>query len=252
MLKQNNEQEILRAFESMLRKKIKKNQNQAAATMNKYLAGSSNHSIQHSLKSDVVRGLYRSQTLQIEKSEKSGTSRFQQKQSTTTRKKDDQAEENKEKLDDIQLRNGLKFFNYIPDIHEFCWDADNSSKEIAFSSDCRHAFLHETNYLFRTMISNRPFMDGIHYWEIIADARTEHELKIGITLQQKFSVSYAFCDYDFGFGFYGMGQLRHGSNAEGIKYGRHFKKKGILGVLLDMNMGQLSFAMDGEFFGNAF
>ena len=83
--------------------------------------------------------------------------------------------------------------NFCPDIHEFSWDPDNSSKEIAFSSDYRHAFLYETNYLFRTMISNRPFMDGQHYWEIIADARTEHELKIGVTTQQKFSVANAFC-----------------------------------------------------------
>ena len=142
--------------------------------------------------------------------------------------------------------------NFCPEIHEFSWDPDNSSKEIAFSSDCRHAFLFETNYLFRTMISNRPFMDGQHYWEIIADARTEHELKIGVTTQQKFSVSNAFCDYDFGFGFYGFGQLRHGSNAEGRKYGKPFKKKGILGVYLDMEQGTLSFALDGEFFGLAF
>jgi hypothetical protein len=80
-----------------------------------------------------------------------------------------------------QSRIGIKYFNFLPDVHEFCWDPDNSSKEINFSSDCRHAFLHETNYLFRTMISNRPFMDGVHYWELIADSRTEHELKIGVT-----------------------------------------------------------------------
>lgn len=146
-------------------------------------------------------------------------------------------------------RFSLKLYNFCPDIHEFTWDPDNSSKEIAFSSDCRHAFLYETNYLFRTMISNRPFMDGQHYWEIIADARTEHELKIGVTTQQKFSVSNAFCDYDFGFGFYGFGQLRHGSNAEGNKYGKPFKKKGILGVYLDMDKGTLAFALDGEYFG---
>ena len=85
--------------------------------------------------------------------------------------------------DNAQGRVGMKYFSFLPDIHEFCWDADNSSKEINFSSDYRHAFLHETNYLFRTMISSRPFMDGVHYWEIIADARTEHELKIGVTTQ---------------------------------------------------------------------
>ena len=49
-----------------------------------------------------------------------------------------------------------------------------------------------------------------------------------------------------------MGQLRHGSNAEGKKYGKAFKKKGILGVYLDMDKGQLSFALDGEYFGVAF
>jgi hypothetical protein len=166
-------------------------------------------------------------------------------------------EEGKEKevvtfRDNSQGRVGMKYFSFLPDIHEFCWDADNSSREINFSSDYRHSFLHETNYLFRTMISSRPFMDGVHYWEIIADARTEHELKIGVTLQQKFNTSNSFCDYDFGYGFYGLGELRHGSNANGVKYGKFFKKKGILGVLLDMDKGTLSFAIDGEFFGQAF
>ncbi len=94
---------------------------------------------------------------------------------------------------------------YPEESDEFCWDPANSSKEIHFSQDCRHAFLFETNYLFRTMIGSRPFMDGVHYWEIVADSRTEHELKIGVSMQQKFSVSNAFCDYEFGFGFYGMG-----------------------------------------------
>lgn len=78
-------------------------------------------------------------------------------------------------------------------------------------------------------------MDGIHYWEIIADSRTEHELKIGVTTQHKFSVSNAFCDYDFGYAFYGLGQLRNGSNGEGKRYGKPFKKRGVLGVCLDMN-----------------
>lgn len=65
---------------------------------------------------------------------------------------------------------------------EFCWDPSNSSKEVHFSQDYRHAFLLESNYLFRSIVGSRPFMDGSHYWEIVADARTEHELKIGVTL----------------------------------------------------------------------
>lgn len=76
-------------------------------------------------------------------------------------------------------------------------------------------YLYEAKYLFRSVIANRGFTDGIHYWEIIADARTQHELKIGVTKQQTYNTNNSFSDYDFGYAFYGLGQLRHGSNAEG-------------------------------------
>jgi E3 ubiquitin-protein ligase NRDP1 len=141
----------------------------------------------------------------------------------------------------------------FPDLSgEFTWDPENSSKEINFSSDCRHAFLSETNYYFRTITSNRPFFSGVHYWEIIADARTEHELKIGVTAQQTFNVNSSFSDYEFGFAYYGLGQLRHSDNSLGEPYGKFFKKKGVLGILLNMDLGTLSFALDGEFMGVAF
>jgi len=78
------------------------------------------------------------------------------------------------------LNNSIEYL-YTENNDEFTWDPDASSKEISFSSDYRHAFLHETNYYFRTITANRPFFSGIHYFEIIADARTEHELKIGVT-----------------------------------------------------------------------
>ena len=118
--------------------------------------------------------------------------------------------------------------------------------------DNRHAFLYEQNYLFRTIIASQPFLSGSHYWEVIADARTDHALKIGVSLQQRFSATNAFCDYDFGFGFYGTGELRHGSNGEGTKYGKPIKKRGIVGVCLNMSEGTLEFAIDGEYFGVAF
>ena len=82
-------------------------------------------------------------------------------------------EESKEKM---LISDEIAYFS-----EEFCWDAENSSKDISFSADFRHAFLYESNYYFRTVISNKPFMGGVHCWEIIADGRTEHELKIGVT-----------------------------------------------------------------------
>lgn len=62
----------------------------------------------------------------------------------------------------------------------------------------------------------------------------------------------SFSDYEFGFAYYGLGQLRHSNNSVGEPYGRAFKKKGVLGVLLNMELGTLSFALDGEFMGVAF
>ena len=78
--------------------------------------------------------------------------------------------------------NKKQFYNTIEDqiqylypetSDEFSWDPEASSKEITFSKDFKHAFLYEANYYFRTITSNRPFFNGVHYWEIIADARTQ-------------------------------------------------------------------------------
>ena len=94
--------------------------------------------------------------------------------------------------------------------------------------------------------------NGIYYWEIIADERTENELKIGITTKNNFNFNSAFCDYEHGFGYYGLGQLRHNSNASGPQYGKRFKKDGYLGVFLDMNRGILSFSLNDEYLGVAY
>ena len=46
---------------------------------------------------------------------------------------------------------------------------------------------------------------GIHYWEIHADPRTENELKIGVSTTKNFNYNSAFCDYEYGYSFYGLG-----------------------------------------------
>lgn len=59
--------------------------------------------------------------------------------------------------------------------------------------------------MFRTIVSDRPFYNGLHYWEIIADERTENELKIGVSTKLDFNYNSAFCDFDYGYSFYGLG-----------------------------------------------
>ena len=101
-------------------------------------------------------------------------------------------------------------------------------------------------------ISKNDGSGGVGYWEIWADNRTENELKIGVTTMSNFDMNTSFSDFEYGFAFYGLGQLRHGSNASGSQYGKRFKKEGVLGVYLDMNKGTLSFALNGEYHGIAF
>ena len=101
-------------------------------------------------------------------------------------------------------------------------------------------------------MSDKSFERGLHYWELVADSRTENELKVGVTKSIDFDKKTAFSDYQSGWAYYGIGQLRHCDAANGHKYGKNFKQQGTLGVLLDMNRGTLSFCLDGEYMGVAF
>ena len=107
--------------------------------------------------------------------------------------------------------------------------------------------------MFRSVIANVSFESGIHYWEIVDDARTENELKVGVCKNRDFDKATAFSDYSFGWAYYAVGQLRHCDGANGTTYGNKvFKKEGVLGVFLDMNKGTLSFSLNSVFLGVAF
>ena len=63
----------------------------------------------------------------------------------------------------------------------FTWDSEILPKEIKLSPDKRSFYLKEDDYVFRTAYGSYPLMEGIHYWEVVADSRSEHELKIGVS-----------------------------------------------------------------------
>ena len=74
-------------------------------------------------------------------------------------------------------------------ITNFVWDVEKAVAKMArqkvvtqeISLDRRHIFVLEEDYVFRNFFGTVGFNEGIHYWEIIADARTEHELKVGVS-----------------------------------------------------------------------
>lgn len=90
-------------------------------------------------------------------------------------------------------------------IESFAWDPNYASDVIEIRSQNRSVFLKEEQYLFRSVIANKSFNEGIHYWEIVADARSENEVKIGVTKNRDFDLKTAFCDYSFGWAYYAVG-----------------------------------------------
>ena len=128
---------------------------------------------------------------------------------------------------------------YCSGITSFKWDPLRKGQAIQINNNGDGLLLNETCYAFRTVVGNTPFSSGVHYWEIIADRRTENELKVGVTKNINLNYDTSFSDYNFGWAFYGIGQLRHSNNATGENYGKKFKKSGTLGVFLDMNRVRL-------------
>jgi E3 ubiquitin-protein ligase NRDP1 len=55
-----------------------------------------------------------------------------------------------------------------------CWDPSLQGTGLVLSESNTHVFLKEQAYVFRTIVGNIGFSSGVHYWEIIADSRTEN------------------------------------------------------------------------------
>lgn len=106
----------------------------------------------------------------------------------------------------VQAKVGGGYSGIVPPIIQsssLVWDPSKSGGGIAITENGTQCFLKEQAYLFRTTITNAGYTSGIHYWEILADARTENELKIGVTSNKDFDYNSAFCDHPFGFAYYG-------------------------------------------------
>lgn len=68
-------------------------------------------------------------------------------------------------------------------VTQFVWAKNQNYPDriLNYSKDMRSIYLKEDDYYFRSFFADTALNEGIHYWEIIADSQTEHELKIGIS-----------------------------------------------------------------------
>ena len=90
-------------------------------------------------------------------------------------------------------------------ICRFAWDPNYCSESIELTAQNRSTYLTEDTYLFRSVVADTKYDTGLHYWELIADSRTDNELKIGVTKNREFDLKTSFSDYSFGWAFYGVG-----------------------------------------------
>lgn len=78
----------------------------------------------------------------------------------------------------------------------FRWDPNYAACNIEVSGDRRYIFLKEDTYQFRSIVADTGFERGLHYWELVADYKTDNELKVGVTKNREFDVqATAFSDY---------------------------------------------------------
>jgi len=87
----------------------------------------------------------------------------------------------------IPVRNIYIIYLYIAGITSFKWDNVKKGQGIQLYNSGDSLLLNETCYAFRSIVSNQPLVNGVHYWEIVADRRTENELKIGVTKNTNFN-----------------------------------------------------------------
>eukprot|EP00826_Nyctotherus_ovalis_P040530 TRINITY_DN4005_c0_g1_i1.p1 TRINITY_DN4005_c0_g1~~TRINITY_DN4005_c0_g1_i1.p1 ORF type:complete len:336 (-),score=90.49 TRINITY_DN4005_c0_g1_i1:142-1149(-) len=137
-------------------------------------------------------------------------------------------------------------------INEFVWDTETASPSVMFFAENRVALLNDAAFVYKNVFGSVGFMGGSQYWEIIIDSMTQNELKVGVSKERSKTGEGAFCDGVGGYAYYGLGELRHGENTVSVKYGKKFRKSGIIGVYLNMDQGTLSFSLNGESFGPAF
>jgi hypothetical protein len=106
-------------------------------------------------------------------------------------------------LDELGTQESGKVGSLSPTNESLGWDTSRFGSGIIISDGNTHAFLKEQPYVFRSVMANVGFTGGVNYWEIVADPRTENEIKIGVTSSKDFDHNSAFCDHSFGYAYYG-------------------------------------------------
>jgi len=131
--------------------------------------------------------------------------------------------------------------SYVPDGYItplFYWNQDESSNRLKISDD-KLTVKVVNGAGFKTSFGTEPFTaKERYYFEIQVIKGTL--IKIGVSRKMK-SLNMAFTDGPEGWGIYN-GETRHNSNALGSKYGERINPGDVIGIMLDMVDGKISFS----------
>eukprot|EP00743_Colponemidia_sp_Colp-15_P005488 GILK01005901.1.p1 GENE.GILK01005901.1~~GILK01005901.1.p1 ORF type:complete len:372 (+),score=40.61 GILK01005901.1:41-1156(+) len=131
----------------------------------------------------------------------------------------------------------------------FKWDAARCGPQLKLT-DNNMTVTKMSSSDFHSVLGDKAFEHGRHYWEILIKKGTH--FKLGVS-RATVELNKAFCDSADGWGYYGeAGQLRHNSNSDGKLFGGRFASNDTIGVLLDMDQGTISFYKNREPLGVAY
>ena len=102
---------------------------------------------------------------------------------------------------------------------------------------------------FKSVVADQPMTPGGRYFFQV-QIKSGSLFKIGVCSRRQ-SPEHAFCDTEQGWAIYN-GQLRHGSNHDGKKYGTALSPGDTVHVIFDTIEGTLSFGKNGTEWGVAF
>lgn len=126
-------------------------------------------------------------------------------------------------------------------------DVDDNLKTVTASD--------RSKYVWRTALGTRCMKSGVHKWEVVIEKTTSTcNIMIGVCEQHQQLTAYpGGADHNAaGWSYYGCapGYVYH--NSRNKDYGEPFRIGDVIGVVLDMDEGTLSFSKNGSDFGIAF
>lgn len=102
------------------------------------------------------------------------------------------------------------------DIHTFCyWDILNKGNCLEVSQDLKTVKNTANSKRFATAVSKVGLTKTAHLVEMQVTAKSDKPVKIGVVTSLDFDYNQSFSDFEYGYAFYTLGQLRQNDDGKG-------------------------------------